>query len=210
MPNRDVFLYAMTEANKYFVKYNGNTHTSWEMWTGTFTYDTTWHLETNKFAKTWYTFTWWNTQAWGWGTWYEDGAAVWNWTAVESGLVNIYAQWKANGYRIIYDLNDGDGWTSQWVHSKEPSELNYNQTWTIVNPSRTWYGFSGWTITNMDSEAHIVGWQASNATSATGVKGTEFKNLRATSGDVNFKAIWSKNLNTPYTVKHYLENLTGW
>lgn len=209
MPNRDVFLYAMTEANKYFVKYNGNTHTSWEMWTGTFTYDTTWHLETNKFAKTWYTFTWWNTQAWGWGTWYENGAAVWNWTAVESGLVNIYAQWNANGYRIIYDLNDTDG-TSQWIHSKTPSELNYDQTWTIVNPSRTWYGFSGWTITNMDSEAHIVGWQASNATSATGVKGTEFKNLRATSGDVNFKAIWSKNLNTPYTVEHYLENLTGW
>ena len=28
MPDRDVFLYAMTEANKYFVKYNGNTHTS--------------------------------------------------------------------------------------------------------------------------------------------------------------------------------------
>lgn len=209
MPNHDVFLYAMTEANNYFVKYNGNTHTSWEMWTGTFTYDTTWHLETNKFAKTWYTFTWWNTQAWGWGTWYEDGASVWNWTAVESGLVNIYAQWKANGYRIIYDLNDDDGGTSEWVHSKEPSELDYNQTWTIVNPSRTWYGFSGWTITNMDSEAHIVGWQASNATSATGVKGTEFKNLRSTSGDVNFKAIWSKNPHTPYKVEHYTENLDG-
>jgi hypothetical protein len=28
MPDRDVYLYAVTEANKYFVKYNGNTHTS--------------------------------------------------------------------------------------------------------------------------------------------------------------------------------------
>lgn len=210
MPDRDVFLYAMTEANKYFVKYNGNTHTSWEMWTGTFTYDTTWYLETNKFAKTWYTFTWWNTQAWGWGTWYEDGAAVWNWTAVESGLVNIYAQWKANGYRIIYDLNDDDGGTSSWQHTKTPDSLAYDETWTIDNPSRTWYWFSGWTITNMDSEAHIVGWEASNATSVSGVKGTSFKNLRATSGDVNFKAIWTPDPNTKYDVEHYLERLIGW
>ena len=28
MPDRDVYLKAITEANHYFVKYNGNTHTS--------------------------------------------------------------------------------------------------------------------------------------------------------------------------------------
>lgn len=206
MPNKDVYLYAETEANKYFVEYSGTTKTSWTMWTGTFTYDTTWDLAPNAYAKTWYTFSGWKN---GSGINYPDKAKVFNWTTVESGVVPIYAQWNANRYYITYDLNDRSG-SSSWVHSKTPTSGLYDDTLTIARPSRTWYIFSGWTITNMDSEAHIVGWQASNATSATGVKGTEFKNLRATSGDVNFKAIWSKNLNTPYTVKHYLENLTGW
>lgn len=209
MPNHDVFLKAITEPNHYYVEYNGNTNTSWVMSGKRFTYDETWTLTPNAFAKTWYTFSGWNTEAGGNGTGYANWADVFNWTTVDSWLINIYAQWKANGYNIIYDLNDDDGGTSSWQHSKQPNHLDYDQSWTIANPSRTWYGFSGWTITNMDSEAHIVGWESSNATSATGVKGTSFKNLRATSGDVNFKAIWTPNPDTDYKVEHYLQTLSG-
>ena len=60
----------------------------------------------------------------------------------------------------------------------------------------------------MDSEAHIVGWESSSATGATEVMGTVFKNLRATDGTVNFLAIWNAK-QVPYTVNHYLEDLTG-
>jgi hypothetical protein len=47
-----------------------------------------------------------------------------------------------------------------------------------------------------------------SATTASGVKGTEFNNLRATSGTVHFAAKWTAN-KVPYKVEHYIENLTG-
>lgn len=208
MPNKDVYLYAITEPNKYFVEYHGNTHTSWTMTGSEFTYDTTWDLKANAFAKTWYTFTGWNTKTGGNWTSYVDKAKVFNWTTEESGTVDIYAQWKANSYNINYDLNKWSGSSTPTHNEPHPGSLNYDQTWTVTNPDRVWYDFSGWTITNMDSESHIVGWQASNKTSETGVKWEIFKNLLATSGTVNFKAIWSPK-QVPYTVEHYLQNLSG-
>lgn len=205
MPNHDVYLYAITEANKYYVNYKGNDETSWTMPRKEFTYDTTWTLDENQFAKTWYTFTGWNTKA-GWtGTGYEDKAKVLNWTTVDSGEVDIYAQWRANKYNITYNLNPGTG-TSTPVHDgSHPNEATYNQDFTVTNPSRTWYAFSGWDITNMDSEAHTIGSWTSHATSASGVMDTLFENLRATSGTVNFLATWTRNKNTAYKVYHFLE-----
>lgn len=208
MPNKDVYLYAVTEANHYFVRYNGNTHTSWNMPDSEFIYDQEWELSGNVFKKTWYTFSGWNTQPNGNGTSYVNKAKVLNWTTENNDIVNIHAQWKVNRYNITYDLNDDSG-TSSWSHSLTPSSLAYDETWNIANPTRTWYWFSGWDITNMDSESHIVWWEASNASSATGVMGTEFKNLNATDGaTVKFAAKWTRNPNTKYKVEHYLETLT--
>lgn len=210
MPDRNVYLYAVTEANHYFVDYNGNTHTSWVTTWSEFIYDTTWYLKDNGFAKTWYTFVEWNRQSNGNGSGYAEGAAVWNWTPLQSGHENVYAIWNANRYKIEYDLNDASG-TSSWVHSKTPSSLAYDETWNILNPTRTWYGFSGWDIRDMDSEDHIVGWNPSNATTANWVMGTQFKNLNATDGEtVHFAARWTRNTNTAYTVEHFLENIWGW
>jgi hypothetical protein len=39
--------------------------------------------------------------------------------------------------------------------------------------------------------------------------GTDFNNLRATAGTVNFQAIWRANDDTIYTVKEYLQELDG-
>ena len=48
-----------------------------------------------------------------------------------------------------------------------------------------------------------------NAQTASGVKGTGFNNLNATSGaTVHFAAKWSP-AQVPYTVEHYLQNLSG-
>ena len=210
MPDKNVYLYAVTEANKYSVVYSGTTKTSWTMNPKEFTYDTTWTLDHNAYVKTWYTFDEWNTNPNGNGTPYADQAEVFNWTTEENGEVPIYAQWNANKYNITYDLNDRSG-TSSWVHSKTPTSWVYDQTLTIEKPTRTWYGFSGWDITNMDSEKHIVGWAESYATGATGVEGTSFKNLNATNGEtVHFAARWARNTNTAYTVQHFLENIGGW
>ena len=211
MPDHDVFLYAITEANKYFVEYSGTTKTSWTMDNDTFTYDTAWDLSPNLYKKTWYTFAEWNRQLNGGGTGYADWATwvVLNWTATESGVVPIYAQWTPNTYNISYNLNKGDG-SNDPVHTgSHPTTATYDSGFTVTNPSRTWYSFSGWTISNMDSEKHTVGWGESYATGASGVMGTSFENLRSTSGTVNFLAIWTKNLHTQYKVEHYLETLTS-
>jgi len=200
MPNKDVYLYAITEANKYFVEYSGTTKTSWEMWRDTFTYDTTWDLSENVYAKTWYTFSGWKN---GSGINYPDKAKVFNWTAVESGVVPIYAQWNANRYYITYDLNDRSG-SSSWVHSKTPTSGLYDDTLTIARPSRTWYIFSGWKITGMDSEMHVISWANYSGETKDHEMATSYKNLHASGGTVNFMANWDKD-KVKYLVEHFKE-----
>lgn len=207
MPNKDVYLKAYTEANSYTVTYSGTTKTSWTMSGSTFKYDTTWNLTPNAYAKTWYTFSWWKNTS---GTNYADKANVFNWTAEDNVEIPIYAQWNANKYNIAYDLNTGSATSNPTHGASHPNEATYDQDFTVSHPSMVWYTFSWWNITNMDSEEHKIWSGTSHATSETEVTETSFENLRATSGTVNFKAIWSKNLHTPYTVEHYLENLTGW
>lgn len=203
MPNKDVYLYAETEANKYFVEYSGTTKTSWTMWTGTFTYDTTWDLAPNAYAKTWYTFSGWKN---GSGINYPDKAKVFNWTTVESGVVPIYAQWNANRYYITYDLNDRSG-SSSWVHSKTPTSGLYDDTLTIARPSRTWYIFSGWKITGMDSEMHVISWANYSGETKDHEMATSYKNLHASGGTVNFMANWDKD-KVRYVVEHFKETFT--
>ena len=206
MPDSDVYLYAITEPNNYYVAFQGNTHTSWEMGTQHFVYDENKALSGNAYAKTWFTFSGWNTDANGSGTSYDDEDVVVN--LAESGTVNLYAQWNEHSYIIHYDLND-IGWSSSWEHTKTPASWTYTQALTIANATRQWYNFSGWNITGMDTNPHTVGWEASSAATANNVMWTSFSKLTAENGGtVNFIAQWSAKL-TPYTVEHYQETLTG-
>ncbi len=208
MPDHDVWLYAITAPNHYIVDYYGNTHTSWTMSGTEFTYDQSWYLETNTFKKTWYTFDWWNTQT-GWGgTPYTDHQQVKNLTTEDGKRIPIYAQWTSNRYNIVYNLNDGSG-TSRAVSGNEyPTSLAYDETWTILHPTRTWYTFSGWHIQNMDSETHNIGWVETNSGEVDHEMATKYENLRATSGTVQFAARWDADL-VDYKVKHYLQDLNG-
>lgn len=209
MPDHHVYLKASTEPNRYSVTYNGNTETSWEMPDKWFTYDQSWTLDQNAYEKTWYSFVEWKDPLNGNAT-YENGAEIKNLTTAESGNVPIYAQWSPNTYSIDYNLNPTNTGTTTPVHgASHPTDATYDSPFEVSNPTRTWYTFSGWDITNMDSEQHTVGWNASSATGASGVKGTGFNNLRATSGTVHFAAKWTAN-KVPYKVEHYIENLTGW
>ncbi len=208
MPDRDVFLYAHTEPNTYFVRYHGNTGALWSMDDKPFVFDVTWTLDTHSFTKTWYSFSGWNEDQGGEGTPHEENAQVYKWTTDSGGIVEIFAQWKANGYNIVYDLNPGT-WQSTPTHSgSHPSSLAYDETWTIANPDRVWYKFDGWTITGMDTVDHIIGWVASNVSTTGWVTGTEFKNLRATTGTVHFAAKWSPE-EVGYKIEYYLQDLSG-
>ncbi len=202
MPDSDVYLYAVTEPNNYYVEFHGNTGTG-TMERQTFTYDDPQNLNPNAFTKTWYTYSGWNTDANGGGSGYTNNELVNN--LAETGTVDLYAQWNVNGYNIIYKLNDASG-SSSWVLDPEPAnEITYIDELAVANPSRTWYTFSGWDISGMDTEEHLIGWEPSHESSVNGTKATSFKYLRATSGTVEFLAQWSKAL-TEYKVKHYKQN----
>lgn len=209
MPDRDVYLYAHTEANTYVVRYNGNTGAVWSMPDETFTYDdNSKTLSTHTFVKTWYTFSGWNEDQDGNGTGHEENATVFNWTTTRSGIVNIFAQWSSNKYQIKYDLNQGTGTSVPQHGASHPDELDYDKEWTINNPSREWYTFSGWTITGMDTVDHIIGWVESNVSLTGWVMGETFKNLRADDGTVYFAAKWKAD-DVWYKIEHYLQQLDG-
>ncbi|MCD8379524.1 MAG: InlB B-repeat-containing protein [Lachnospiraceae bacterium] len=73
-------------------------------------------LRLNTYVCEGYVFTGWNTKADGSGTFYADGAAVLNLTAVNEGIVTLYAQWEKEKSDIpenktAPDYPDTDGGT---------------------------------------------------------------------------------------------------
>ena len=100
------------------------------------------NLTANKFSRTGYTFTGWNTKSDGSGTSYSDGQSVRNLTAQNGATVTLYAQWKTISYTISYNMN-GDSVSSN------PSTYNVETaTFTLKNPAKTGYTFTGWTGSN--------------------------------------------------------------
>ena len=104
--------------------------------------------------------------------------------------------------------------------SLHPTSANYGTTYTVSNPSKSiqliftdagtgatinyaspssvsasgksvGYTFKGWDISGMDTTTHNIAGTSSTSTTATGIKGTTFSNLRASSGTVTFTAKWT-------------------
>ena len=107
-----------------------------------------------------------------------------------------YANAKVYTYTLAYNLDSG-------THGENhPTTARVDTDFTLNNPTRTGYTFNGWDITNMDSSTHYFGSATSTATSASGRKETSYKNLRTTTGTVNFKATWTIN---KYTISYNLD-----
>jgi len=209
MPDKDVFLYARTAANIYHVRFNGNDSTSWSMSDQEFEYAQPENLDPRGFERLWHTFTEWNTDLNGSGTGYADQAEVLNLTSVNNATVDIYAQWDPNIYKIDYVYNDST-WTSTSTHTgAHPGTGTYGVAFTVDNPNRVWYIFSGWTITWMDTNPHIVWWKDSSGATEYDVTWTWFNNLTATSGaTVHFAAKWNPG-SVDYVVHHRKESFTS-
>ena len=94
----------------------------------------------NKFTKTGYTFTGWNTSPDGKGATYTDEFLITSNIAAASETVTLYAQWKANSYTVMLDLNGGtDSITSM--------EVEYDNLYgTLPSPNKTGYTFAGWKL----------------------------------------------------------------
>jgi len=79
-----------------------------------FVYDQPQNLFYNGFDNTRYNFAGWNTRADGAGKFYDDGEFVMNLTALDGGIVTLYAQWDKNLYPVLehFDPWLGSGGTS--------------------------------------------------------------------------------------------------
>lgn len=84
---------AQYDPNTYSVKYNGNGSTSGSVSNSSHTYDVAKKLNDNKYTKTGYQYTGWNTKADGSGTSYSDEQSVKNLTTKNGGTVTLYAKW---------------------------------------------------------------------------------------------------------------------
>ncbi len=99
-----------------------------------------------------------------------------------------YASCSANTYTISYAGMDGASYGTN-----HPTSATYDTAFTVNNPSKTGYKFTGWKITGMDSVTHYYGSNTTTATSISSTKETSFKNLKSTSGTVTFTAQWQQN-----------------
>ncbi len=106
----DVTLYAVWEANEYYVDCypNGGTGEK-EYVRNTLKYDEESTLYTNDFERAGFTFNGWNTKADGTGTAYADGAKISNLSTENGGIVKLYAQWQTKmigTWNYSQDYND--------------------------------------------------------------------------------------------------------
>ena len=101
----------------------------------------------------------------------DNSTIVWNsgtaWLQSNAKDYTLYTTWKANQYKITYDLNGAKG-------SIEPTIYSYNEegatTITSVVPKRDNYVFSGWSRNKNDSVGSYspsTRWKLSNASNYT-------------------------------------------
>ena len=95
------------------------------------------------------------------------------------------ANGKPEEYTITYNLNDGI------VTGNPDSYTPQTTSFTLVNPTRTGYTFTGWTGSNGETPMKAI----------TITKGS--------TGNRNYVANWVANTNTPYVVRHWTQNIGG-
>lgn len=110
---------------------------------------------------------------------YEDAEEVIN--LAESGTLTLYAVWKPVSYNIYY-LN-AEEHTNPQTYTIESGGLALS-----APKDRVGYTFGGW----KDAKGNLVA-----------------KIPAGSTGDLQLTAQWNPHTNTPYTVKHLLEDLSG-
>lgn len=132
---RRMLLKAIWDKAEYTVRFNANGGSGAPS-SQVKEYGTTLRLTTSKPTRDGYTFVGWSTNASGTGTRYNSGDPY-----ADNAGMNLYAQWKANSYKIIYNAgygsSGGPGNTTQ----------TYGSTFSINRstiPSRPNHVFAGW------------------------------------------------------------------
>ena len=103
----------------------------------------------------------------------------------EIKTVKLTANWRPNGYDIVYELNGGTAGTLA------PTTASFNTEFRIYNPTKSGYTFLGWTSSQEDgledgAQAAASSWSSWNGSLT---KATYFKNLIAQHSTGERKAV---------------------
>ena len=98
-------------------------------------------LPTNSFSRLGYTFDGWGTTPDG-GVKYHDNGEVQD-IAEKGTLITLYAQWRANEYKVTFDVNRGDDLSPNYC------SVTYDATYgKLPVPTKNGYCFGGWILGN--------------------------------------------------------------
>ena len=108
------------------------------------------NLDSNDFTRTGFGFNGWNTARDGTGTSYADGDRVTD-IAAAGSTITLYAQWLAGAYSITYNLDGGV------VGTSNPTAYTTDTaTFTLNNPTKTGYTFTGWSGTDLTGDTNLA------------------------------------------------------
>lgn len=192
-------LYAQWKAIGYKIRYNSNDGAA-KTYDQSATYDVQGAYLTPAAAgmdRPGYTFSFWTASA-GDATGFNAGDAFTNLTATDGGIINRYAKWTTNTYRIAYDLDGGE----QKAGGNYPADAVYDAAFSVSEPTREGFAFDGWTVSaGLNGTTAKYGSDAttgstiptSQARCKPGTPGSDlyFKNLNTQAdGAVTLKANW--------------------
>ena len=136
MPDNDVTLYAVWEANQYQILFDANGGNTPEPTSKIVVYNST-YGELAKCSRTGYTFA-------GWFTEPVDGTEIKTTTLVKiTSNQTLYAHWKIADYTLTYDANGGTG-----APPAEKREGGKSKKLSTQRPRMDRYDFCGWAITS--------------------------------------------------------------
>ena len=194
-----ITLYAVWEANKYTIVFNGNNNTSGS--TAAMTdvrYDETVTLTKNGFEKAGYKFMGWDTDATGDNVVYEDEkTGLSNLTAEPDGVINLYAVWAP----ITYTVKFVDDFDETYLNG-DTLGADYTQTFTydeeqelmLSRHKHKGYHVIGWTDEVGGVQAKYLNPEYVNTENAEDVAKTKVKNLTTEDGKVLvFYTVWQNN-----------------
>lgn len=139
---------AIWKENKYTIVYSANGGDGEMTAMEDVLYTSNVNIEENKFNRAGYTFAGWNTKADGSGRALSEGEVSKALTDKDGDTVTLYAQWKANRYYVEFDMNGGKAATTAAISAIYDEEFDI----PVINCTREYYTFGGWTLDKEDSE----------------------------------------------------------
>ena len=146
-----------------------------------FTYDQSQTLTLNTFSKTGYTFVKWTENADGSGAGYGNGFTVdstTNLTAEDGAVIDLYAQWRANAYSVIFNSCPPAWYIDESASTQQSFFYDEAQNLTANEWSFDGFNFLGWSRTSVKANQTVEF-----------TDGQEVVNL-ATAGAVTLYAVW--------------------